>query len=107
MPVQTDVLAEQIAKLASEIRESNRQFHDFRVEVAKELGAIRGDMQELQASTRFTMKVAAWGVGLLAPVVVSLVTFAVWAAWHAGKLDSRVATIEAKQAQAAAGTSKR
>ena len=118
MPIHTDVLADQIDKLATEVRESNRQFHDFRVEVARELsairvelaqdlGVIRSDMREQQATTRSALKVAAWGVGVLAPIIASLIAFAIWAAFHAGKLDSRVGTLEAKNVQAAIVAPKR
>lgn len=95
MPVLTDALAEQISKLADEIRESNRQFGNFRVEVAQELGRtnanlenLRGDVKELRGRFESSLSVAKWGVGLLTAVAI---------AFAAGVLGTYREFAEAKQ----------
>jgi hypothetical protein len=108
-----------VTELAEEVRESNRRltqaveglgrkFDDVRVEVAnlrvemansrgevsKELDAINTNLEAFKGRVETSLGVAKWSVNIMAPVVVSLVAFAVGGAWYIAKLDSRVDRLE-------------
>ncbi len=107
MPTPTDVLNEDIRDLkAANLRVADRmdrladEIHDFRLTLQSELGTIRADVRELQASTRVALKLAAWVVGIVTPVIITLVGLAIAGAWYASKLDSRVGQLEQPKAAA-------
>src|SRR5207253_454949 len=96
-----------VTELAEEVRESNKRltearhdlradFADFRVEVAKELGAINANLEKHRAETAASLRFAGRSVVILIPVVVALIGAAFWITWYAAKLDSRVGQVESR-----------
>jgi hypothetical protein len=115
-PTQTDQM------LAEEIHELRRDFNDFRVEVAQKMESLpelRRDFndfrvevaQVLKSLTEFRVEVtqklealtvrmgdmlsvARWTIGILTPIIVTLIGSAFALTWYVAKLDSRMERVE-------------
>ena len=85
-------------KLADEIHELRRDFHEFRVEVAEKLGSIQSSLEGFRGRTETTVKVAVWSIGLASLVALSLVGSVITVTWYAAKLDFRVGQLESRAA---------
>ena len=100
-------LRESHRQLAGEVHELRGELAGFRVEMARDLGAVRtematinGTLKRLEGRLDHSLSVAKWTIGILAPVILSLVGTAFWLTWYAAKLDSRLERV-AKTAGAA------
>ena len=108
--------------LAEEIHELRRDFNDFRVEVAQKMESfneIRRDfndfrvevVQKMESLTDFRVEVVQklesltvrmgdmlsvtrWTVGILMPIIVTLIGSAFALTWYVAKLDSRMGLLE-------------
>lgn len=69
--------------------------------------SLRGDFREFKATVEFALKIAAWGVALLTPIVTGLVVFSVSAAWQASAYSSRLTAVESHQAKAVTDPAKK
>jgi hypothetical protein len=67
---------------------------NLRVEVAQQLGLINSNVEALRARVESSLSVAKRFVGVVTPIVIALVGFAIGATWYAAKLDSRVERVE-------------
>jgi hypothetical protein len=94
-------LRESHRQLAGEVHELRGELAGFRVEVARDLGAVRtematvnGTLERLEGRLDHSLSVAKWTIGILAPAILGLIGSAFWLTWHAAKLDSRVERVE-------------
>jgi hypothetical protein len=85
-------------RVADELRELRREFHDFRVDVAQRMGQIQASLEGFRGRTETGFKVAAWAVTLAIGVALSLVASVITGTWYAAKLDSRVQHLESRAA---------
>jgi hypothetical protein len=72
----------------------------LRAEVAEKLGAINTNLESFRSRTETSLSFARWGIGLMAPVLITLVGAAITLASYAAKLDSRVEHVEHRLDQA-------
>jgi hypothetical protein len=73
--------------LAEEIHEFRRDFNDFRVEVVQKLEALTVRISDMLSVTR-------WTIGILTPIIVTLIGSAFALTWYVARLDSRVGQLE-------------
>ena len=78
----------------------NREVGSLRADVTRELGSINTNLESLRVRFEDSISVAKWTVGILAPMVIAVVSGGFWLTWHAAKLDSRVQEIENRQEKA-------
>ena len=97
----TDILTEDVKelreahrRLAEEAHELRGDLADFRTDMAEKLGTINGTLERLEGRIGHSISVAKWTVGILIPIVISLIGTAFWLTWHAAELDSRVERLE-------------
>jgi hypothetical protein len=67
---------------------------EFPIGPTRDLGAVRGTLERLETRLDHSISAAKWTIGILVPIVISLVGGAFWLTWHAAKLDSRVDRLE-------------
>jgi hypothetical protein len=87
-------LADEVHALGGKVDHAERRLDDFRVEVATELGKINATLESIRTRVDSTASIGKWTVGVLTPVVISLVGAALGIAWYAGRLDSRLEHVE-------------
>ncbi len=94
-------LRESHRQLAGEVHELRSELAGFRVEVARDLGAVRtematvnGTLERLEGRLDHSLSVAKWTIGILAPAILGLIGTAFWLTWHAAKLDSPLERVE-------------
>ncbi len=77
------------------------EFGKARAEMATELGRINATLESIRTRVDGGLSISRWTVGVLVPVVISLIGGGFWLTWHAAKLDSRVEQVERKVEKAA------
>jgi hypothetical protein len=91
-------------RLSIEIRDSNQRLTDainrvasdlanFRVEVAKELGAINASLEAFKARTESSLSVARWAVAVSVPILVGLVVWSYSAYERAVRIEDSVTSL--------------
>jgi len=97
-------LASQIGGLRGEVKtevgglkvDMAAEIGGLRSEVVDKLNAINTNLEKFQSRTENSLRIAAWAITILTPVVLGLLGGAFWITWHAAKLDSRVERVESR-----------
>src|SRR5438552_1400766 len=98
--ISTEYLAEQIRetnqrltqsheRLADEVRDLNhrfdeltRKFDEFRVEIAKKLGAINANLEGFRGRTETAFRVAVWGISVATTVAIAVIGSVITGTWY-------------------------
>ena len=81
------------ADLGASRERTDRSLTEIRVEVAEKFGAINTNLESFRGRVEISLRIASWTVGILIPLIFSVIGFGFWFTWHAAKLDSAVETL--------------
>jgi hypothetical protein len=66
-----DRLADEIHALGDKLDHLERRLDEFRVDVAKNFGALTAGLEGFRSRTELALKVAVWGVGLAVALILA------------------------------------
>jgi hypothetical protein len=89
-----DTMRESNQRLADAINRLAGDFGNFRVEVAKELGAINTNLETFKGRTETSLSVAKWAVGVSVPALIGLVIWSYSAYARAVRIEDSVLALK-------------
>ena len=75
---------------------TERSLTEIRVEVAEKFGSINTNLESFRGRVEVALRTASWTVGILIPLVFSLIGFGFGFTWQAAKLDYEVAALKSR-----------